>query len=324
MTTFTEKFKIDIKRYDKKENLLEFDMIGVHPSIANAFRRIIIAEVSTMAVEKVRIYNNTSLLQDEFLAHRLGLIPIRADPSLFAFKIEDTSFVAKKKQKNPNEPPFDDDPKDTLLFSLKVKYSSKKGMKKKGKDDEDDDLVEVPDGKVLTKHMLWMPLEGQEELFKADPPRVVDDNILIAKMSPGQQINIVMQVVKGVGGDHAKFSPVSTASYRLLPTITLLKEVSGEPAQRLQKSFSAGVIGINKRGVAVVLDARKDSLSRNYFRHPDLKDVVKMTLIKDHFIFTVESTGSRSCQSIVEEAIDILASKCDKFLNEVSKLRDDK
>lgn len=29
-----------------EENLIEFDMIGVNPAIANAFRRILIAEVT--------------------------------------------------------------------------------------------------------------------------------------------------------------------------------------------------------------------------------------------------------------------------------------
>lgn len=39
-----------------------------------------------MAIEKVHVYNNTSILQDEVLAHRLGLIPLKADPRKFTFK----------------------------------------------------------------------------------------------------------------------------------------------------------------------------------------------------------------------------------------------
>lgn len=63
-----------------------FDMIGIDASIANSFRRILLAEVPTMAIEKVLIYNNTSVIQDEVLAHRLGLIPLKANPSQFKFK----------------------------------------------------------------------------------------------------------------------------------------------------------------------------------------------------------------------------------------------
>ena len=39
-----------------------------------------------MAIEKVHINNNTSIIQDEVLAHRLGLIPIKADPRMFEYK----------------------------------------------------------------------------------------------------------------------------------------------------------------------------------------------------------------------------------------------
>lgn len=39
-----------------------------------------------MAIEKVLIYNNTSIIQDEVLAHRLGLVPIKADPRLFEYR----------------------------------------------------------------------------------------------------------------------------------------------------------------------------------------------------------------------------------------------
>lgn len=43
---------------------MEFDMIGVDPAVANAFRRILISEVPSMAIEKVYMINNTSVIQD--------------------------------------------------------------------------------------------------------------------------------------------------------------------------------------------------------------------------------------------------------------------
>ena len=72
-----------VKFIKKNDMELEFDIIGVDASIANAFRRILLSEVPSMAFEKVYIYNNTSIIQDEVLAHRLGLIPLKADPRLF-------------------------------------------------------------------------------------------------------------------------------------------------------------------------------------------------------------------------------------------------
>ena len=43
-------------------------------------------QVPTMAIEKVFVANNTSVIQDEVLAHRLGLVPIRVDPRKFTDK----------------------------------------------------------------------------------------------------------------------------------------------------------------------------------------------------------------------------------------------
>lgn len=65
-----------------KELELEFDLVGVNPALANAFRRLMISEVPSMAIEKVYIYNNTSIIQDEILAHRLGLIPLKGKQRL--------------------------------------------------------------------------------------------------------------------------------------------------------------------------------------------------------------------------------------------------
>lgn len=50
------------------------------------------------------------------------------------------------------------------------------------------------------------------------------------------------------GQDHAKFSPVATASYRLLPEITLMETVEGEKAERLKRCFSPGVIEVENHG----------------------------------------------------------------------------
>ncbi|CAM8999944.1 unnamed protein product [Rhodiola kirilowii] len=53
MNQFRNDFKIEVIRLTDED--MEFDMIGIDPSIANAFRRILIAEVPTMAIEKVLV-----------------------------------------------------------------------------------------------------------------------------------------------------------------------------------------------------------------------------------------------------------------------------
>ena len=38
-----------------------------------------------MAIEKVYFFQNTSILSDEMIAHRLGLVPLNANPDLFKY-----------------------------------------------------------------------------------------------------------------------------------------------------------------------------------------------------------------------------------------------
>ena len=52
----------------------------------NAIRRIMLAELPKLAVDDVIIYDNTSALFDEIIAHRLGLVPIPTDLSLLTFR----------------------------------------------------------------------------------------------------------------------------------------------------------------------------------------------------------------------------------------------
>ena len=64
-------------------------------------------------------------------------------------------------------------------------------------------------------------------------PGPVHNDILIAKMRPGHEIDVKLYAVKGLGNDHAKFSPVATAFYRLLLRV-LLVFVSGSLVEVFQ------------------------------------------------------------------------------------------
>lgn len=60
------------------EDSVVFVLRNADTSIANALRRVMLSEVPTMAIELVEVNNNTSVLNDEFIAHRLGLIPLKS------------------------------------------------------------------------------------------------------------------------------------------------------------------------------------------------------------------------------------------------------
>lgn len=58
------KKRLRLENFQKTDpNSLEFDLIGVDPSFTNMIRRVLISEVPSMAIEKVFIFNNTSIIQ---------------------------------------------------------------------------------------------------------------------------------------------------------------------------------------------------------------------------------------------------------------------
>jgi DNA-directed RNA polymerase subunit D len=67
----------------KKGNNVTFVLQGATPAFANALRRIMVSEIPTMAVDSVDFHENDSILFDEVIAHRIGLIPISFDPDKF-------------------------------------------------------------------------------------------------------------------------------------------------------------------------------------------------------------------------------------------------
>jgi DNA-directed RNA polymerase alpha subunit len=53
------------------------DQVVVGNAMCNALRRIMISEVPTWAIDIVAIQKNNSMLLDDILAHRLGLVPVK-------------------------------------------------------------------------------------------------------------------------------------------------------------------------------------------------------------------------------------------------------
>lgn len=328
------------------ENELVFEMVGIDASFANALRRILLSDVPTVAIEHVYMWNNTSIIHDEVLAHRIGLIPLKVDARLFD-------------EMEPGEDPTD---RNTLVFRLAVSCSRKEAQRASGaattEPSQEDSVIANPEldeiaaaaaaanrtaaietpGRPFTKHvysrdLVWVPQGDQEERFP-NGIKPVHDDILLAKLRPGQSIELEAHAHWGTGQDHAKYSPVATACYRLMPHIELIQPVYDEVAEELVNLYEPGVFDLVKTDSsdpddahvkACVKNSYACTMSRNYMRHPKLAEAIRMSRIPNHYIFSVESVGMMSPGVLIAEALRILQAKCqhltelaDKSVMEVS------
>ena len=68
---------------NKDSQKISVKLKGVPLQYANALRRVCLNGVPVFAIDTVDIIENSSVLPDEGLAHRLGLIPIKTDLTRF-------------------------------------------------------------------------------------------------------------------------------------------------------------------------------------------------------------------------------------------------
>lgn len=331
-------------------NELVFEMIGVDVSFANALRRILIGEVPTMAIETVFIWDNTSIIHDEVLAHRIGLIPIDVDARYFEEYEEEAESEIDAHGGVPSTEmggAQNATDRNTIVFKLAVACSRSDVTETKPGDPEtsiDDSVlgnIELDEAarsaaaaqrkaintpnRPYTKHVYsrdleWIPQGDQGSYFSSIRP--VHEDILIAKLRPGQAIELEAHARKGDGKNHAKYSPVATASYRLMPHLEILRPIYDDLAEELVHLLEPGVFvleptdssdPIGTKVKAKLSNPYACTMSRNFMRNPELASSIKMTRIPDHVIFTVESVGMAPPAVLVAEALRVLQGKSQRL-----------
>src|SRR3989449_11676038 len=166
---------MDIKLLSKEQETLRFVLSDVSPAFANALRRIMISEIPVMAIDDVMILENNSVMYDEILAHRLGLVPATTDGS---YNLpEECTCKSELGCENCR-----------ASFSLEIEAS---------------EPIEV----VYSSQL------------KPENPEVrpVSDKIPIVKLTQGQRIKLEAYARLGGGRVHAKWQPVSAATYSYDP-----------------------------------------------------------------------------------------------------------
>ncbi|OEH79672.1 RNA polymerase related protein [Cyclospora cayetanensis] len=272
-----EEFKqgVRIKILESSEESIVLELKGCDASLANAIRRILISEM----------WQNTGVVQDEVLAHRLGLIPFRVDPGKLKFR-------------GPSQELGEE---NALKFRLHVKCTAA---------DLKPYQTSMP---VYAKNLTWIPLsERQKQKFAEDPPAPVHPDILITKLRPGQEIELVGFLEKGLGKTHAKWSPVATAVYRLEPEFVFTKPIEGEEAEELKELCPMDVFDIeDATGCAYAKFPRRCTTCRACLER--FEGSLQLNKIPDQFIFSIESTCAIPAPKLFKMALEVLKEKAITF-----------
>ena len=275
---------------------LKFELSNTELHVANALRRIIISEVPTMAIEIVEVTENTSPLNDEFISHRLGFVPLMSR-HVDEFDSHDMckceGFCAK----------------------CSVRYH----LYKKCPPDQDNCDVTSNDIKLEP---------GQPGINQdVTPVRYTDSKgneehpILIMKLSKNQIIDFTLIAKKGIGRKHAKWSPVATCIMRAEPIVELDQDkinqkMSLEHRKELVKRCPRKVFAFKElRTVVEIENADACNLCNECIKFTQEEEVqidnaITIDEKEDKFIFTVESTGALPPEDIVLKAFEVLARKC--------------
>lgn len=225
---------------------------------------------------------------------------------------------------------------NTIALELKIECTRNEAVPR----GETDPHKAYHNAHVYAKDIRFKPFGRQLEYFSGENAiQTTNPDILIAKLRPGQCIDVQMHAIKGIGSDHAKFSPVATASYRLLPVINITKPILGRDAEKFARCFPRGVIGFETvtkveakqkdsgyeghegERKAVVKDAMKDTVSRECLRHEEFEGKVKLGRVRDHFIFSIESLGQWDSDELFLESVKVLKLKCEALKKQLSTMR---
>jgi DNA-directed RNA polymerase subunit D len=70
---------LKVELLELSEDKIKFLLSGVSAAFANGIRRACMSEVPVLAIDEITLYDNTSVLFDEQLGLRIGLVPLQAE-----------------------------------------------------------------------------------------------------------------------------------------------------------------------------------------------------------------------------------------------------
>eukprot|EP00043_Microstomoeca_roanoka_P005886 m.58706 g.58706 ORF g.58706 m.58706 type:complete len:272 (-) comp13170_c0_seq2:99-914(-) len=190
MASFNREPQVRIMALNESE--IKFQLSNADTALANSFRRAMIAEVPIMAIDDVHIQLNTTVLHDEFIAHRLALIPLTSQQASSFNYMRGCNCDAGCAN---------------CMVKLELHVVCRDAHHMDVTTEHLKSSLDNPDVSVI-------PVPTATE--KRDQS-VQGNHILICKLRRGQELKLTCYARKGIGKEHAKWIPTAAIAYEYDP-----------------------------------------------------------------------------------------------------------
>jgi DNA-directed RNA polymerase II subunit RPB3 len=328
-----------------------FDLTGVDVSIANGLRRAVLADVPTLAVERVEIESNQTVVSNDFVSHRLGLVLLKSD---------DAEHLATHGECVDCDDDSDWCPSCSIELEMDVRNVNSEVL-----------VVTAFDLRRSSRQVehdrtfgFGVPTCEHRRVVCGDGGADDTTSAYLFELAQGHHLSVRAVARKGAGREHAKWSPVCESTFQWNRRITINRAVCAEMTRdeqaRVVDSCPRGVLSLQEEKrrpstsrEAVDVDVAAAASPRKMMTDiEDIEDVgsvltvvdgdactachqctltadaldrsgaVVVELTPDKFSFRIESTGSMSPLNIVDAAFASLCAQLTTVDAELLRLED--
>ena len=275
--------QISIDIVELTDENLYFYLKGTNMGVANALRRIILADVFTYAIDDVYIKENSSLIfNNDYIKQRLGLLVIDSNNRRLISKFPNECLCENKKCNQCSI---------VLTIDVTADYDKQS---------------------VVTTDIAF-PMDCEMKFINGM------ENIPILKLMKNEHFKAELVVRKGTGSQHAKWMPSDCVIVKNKALIffdndsnTTMKPIQ---AQKFVKICPKKIFSIKDGTENQIVVQREDQCiyckqcSRFAIEEMKNSKLVNVTPQQDVFVIQIESIGNMVPHLIFTEAIKILKSK---------------
>ena len=293
-------FKLSIDLLKTNGNCISFDIqgdniLGLDKSIVNSLRRIILTSIPSIAFRTeiqssdIKVIQNDTSLHNEFLIHRISLIPLYIDPE--SYEKQYLFYLNVESSDNPI----------TTITAKDFTIYPKKNDSDLGEDIDIDNYDMTKPLSEKEKEKIFRPFKFQGNLEYC----LISELKTTSLENKKQKLELYGVPSISYAYEHAKWQSVSQCSYIFKHDDELFKQIVQEKAALQDVSD---------------IEEFKQSLKINegerYFKRDN-------SLNPNHYEFTIDSIHYKSSKELFIESCEIMIHQLEILKNEIPKISND-